>query len=303
MTLSVQLERLNTEAAARAKRERRKANEIKTKTIQRMQLQMIAPTDIGLEHQDFELSFGQDDEYEIMQQDHRKTRRTTMNVVGEDVETSDDDEEARSEEVLDSDEEEKDKKLISLEADMDRMYETYQGKLRERDTKFKVREARKNAEKEEWRGVNKFDDSVSREDEDEEEGGWEAMQAVKFKEDNSSDESSEESGAEDAKTSISRKRVRLEIGGGPKEIKRQRLSLEASNVRRDRNGPTKIWFSQDIFENVVGLDQVSVTGDDSNDTGNYEDCAEGSDLAESVKNVRSVITFTCRMPIVVFFWA
>ncbi|KIJ68338.1 hypothetical protein HYDPIDRAFT_24627, partial [Hydnomerulius pinastri MD-312] len=50
-----ELERLNAEAAAKAKRERRRANEIKTKTIQRMQLQMTAPLDIGLEQNDASL--------------------------------------------------------------------------------------------------------------------------------------------------------------------------------------------------------------------------------------------------------
>lgn len=288
------MERLNTEAAARAKRERRKANEIKSKTIQRMQLQMIAPTDIGMEHQDFELSFGQGDvlRHGIKQQDHCKTPRAAMSVVGQDFETSDDDaeEKAGSEEVLDSDEE-KDKKLASLEAEMERMYETYQGRLRDRDSKFKVREARKNAEKGEWHGINESDDSADQEDEEDEEGGgWEAMQAVKFNEDHSSsDESSDESGAADMKT---RKRARLEVDAGPKGMKRQRLSPETSNVRRETS-TAKIWFSQDIFGNVRGLDQLSDTGDDSDGAEKDEDSAGRSDLAESVKDVSSVTTFTC----------
>jgi len=286
------LGRLNTEAAARAKRERRKANEIKSKTIQRMQLQMIAPTDIGMEHQDFELSFGQDDvlQHEIKQQDHRKTPRAAASVVGQDPETSDSDEEekAGSEEVFDLDEE-KDKKLASLEAEMDRMYETYQGRLRDRDTKFKVREARKNAEKGEWHGINESDDSTDQEDEEDEEGGgWEAMQAVKFNEDHSSsDESSDEFGAADMKTG---KRVRLEVDAGQKGMKRQRLSPETSNVRRETSSTAKIWFSQDIFGNVRGLDQLS---DDSDGAEKDEDSAGRIDLAESVQDVSPITTFTC----------
>ncbi len=259
-----------------------------------MQLQMIAPTDIGMEHQDFELSFGQGDvlQHGIKQQDHCKTPRAAMSVVGQDLETSDDDaeEKAGSEEVLDSDEE-KDKKLASLEAEMERMYETYQGRLRDRDSKFKVREARKNAEKGEWHGINESDDSADQEDEEDEEGGgWEAMQAVKFNEDHSSsDESSDESGAADMKT---RKRARLEVDAGPKGMKRQRLSPETSNVRRETS-TAKIWFSQDIFGNVRGLDQLSDTGDDSDGAEKDEDSAGRSDLAESVKDVSSVTTFTC----------
>src|SRR5882762_2555385 len=60
-----QLERLNAEHAARTKRERRRANEVKTKTIQRMQLQMTAPMDIGMEQHDASLGFGQDDVFDL----------------------------------------------------------------------------------------------------------------------------------------------------------------------------------------------------------------------------------------------
>ncbi|KAL1740567.1 FtsJ-like methyltransferase-domain-containing protein, partial [Schizophyllum fasciatum] len=59
-----ELERLNAEAAARTKRQRRRANEIKTKTIQRMQLQMTAPLDIGMEQADASLG-GQDDFFDL----------------------------------------------------------------------------------------------------------------------------------------------------------------------------------------------------------------------------------------------
>src|ERR1700759_3139720 len=60
-----QLERLNKEATGRAKRARRRANELRTRTIQRMQLQMTAPLDIGLEHQDPALHMGQDDTFDL----------------------------------------------------------------------------------------------------------------------------------------------------------------------------------------------------------------------------------------------
>jgi AdoMet-dependent rRNA methyltransferase SPB1 len=47
------------------KRERRRANEVKTKTIQRMQLQMTAPMDIGMEQHDASLGYGQDDVFDL----------------------------------------------------------------------------------------------------------------------------------------------------------------------------------------------------------------------------------------------
>ena len=55
------MERLNTEVASRVKRERRRANEIKSKTIRRMQLHMTTPLDIGLEQTDLSLRDGLDD--------------------------------------------------------------------------------------------------------------------------------------------------------------------------------------------------------------------------------------------------
>ncbi|CAE6437170.1 unnamed protein product, partial [Rhizoctonia solani] len=47
-----ELQKLTTESAARAKRDRRRANEKRTRTVMRMQLQMTAPLDIGMDFKD-----------------------------------------------------------------------------------------------------------------------------------------------------------------------------------------------------------------------------------------------------------
>lgn len=47
--IAKELENLTKEEAARLKRARRRANEKRTKTIQRMQLNMVIPTEIGME--------------------------------------------------------------------------------------------------------------------------------------------------------------------------------------------------------------------------------------------------------------
>jgi hypothetical protein len=89
-----------------------------------------------------------------------------------------------------------------------------------------------------------------------------------------------------------RKRARLEVDAGSKGMKRRRLSPETSNVRRETSSTAKIWFSQDIFGNVRGLDQLSDAVDDSDGAEKDEDGAERIDLAESVQDVSSIITFT-----------
>ena len=87
-----QLERLNAEAAARAKRERRRANEVKTKTIQRMQLQMTAPLDIGMEQSDLSLR-GQVDIFDLEATEKGLRRKGGASALGDedDGESSEED--------------------------------------------------------------------------------------------------------------------------------------------------------------------------------------------------------------------
>ena len=106
----MQLERFNKEAAARAKRERRRANELKTRNIQRMQLQMTAPMDIGMEQNDLSLR-GQDDIFDLEETAQGLRKKGGILALGDEdgaessggEEPSADDE--VDDEVLDSDEE------------------------------------------------------------------------------------------------------------------------------------------------------------------------------------------------------
>ena len=179
-----QLERLNAEQAARTKRERRRANEVKTKTIQRMQLQMTAPMDIGMEQHDASLGYGQEDVFDLTGAERGMKRKggvTMLTGDGYDMPESDEsgpegDGEGEDEELLDS-EEERERKVAGLEAELDGMYDAYQERLKERDAKFKVtEERRKNGLLEEWHGIQKDSDEDS---ESEEEGGWDKMEEAK----------------------------------------------------------------------------------------------------------------------------
>ncbi|KAF9822007.1 hypothetical protein IEO21_00001 [Rhodonia placenta] len=251
-----ELERLNAEAAARAKRDRRRANEVKTRTIQRMQLQMTAPLDIGLEQSDASLAFGQDDIFDLDGATKAMNSRGGAKRLEEEDDAEDDDEDeggsdAENEDVLDS-EEERERKVEGLQADLDGLYDAYRDRLRERDAKFKVKEARKNNKaREDWYGIAKKDSDD--EDESEEEGGWDKMEETKERlgEDSSSDESDNDEGAP---VRAGQKRPMDSNARGSQQIRKKARTSAASAAppsNSQLNRAAQVWFSQDCF---AGLD-------------------------------------------------
>ncbi|KAI0271345.1 Spb1 C-terminal domain-containing protein [Gloeopeniophorella convolvens] len=254
--MQAELERLNAEATARTKRERRKANEVKRKTIQRMQLRMTAPLDIGLEQSDAALGHGQDDIFDLVY-----TERSAKNGRLLDSADMDEDEEDHSkvepnvdpnDEALDTDEEQ-DRRVQALEDDLDGLYDAYRERLAERDTKFKVREARrKNKQREEWSGIAKdADRDDSDGDDDDEGGGWDEMERRKA---DSDDSDSSSNGDEDDTFSQPSKRRRPRSEAPPRKKARLLTSLEEPKTTSQLSRTTNVWFSQDVFN---GLDDVS----------------------------------------------
>ncbi|KAF9472246.1 FtsJ-domain-containing protein [Pholiota conissans] len=257
-----ELERLNAEVAARVKRERRKANEIKTRAIQRMQLQMTAPLDIGMEQQDATLGLGQDDMFDLDQTSGNTPNNANKPafILDDDgdavVESSDEESQDEGEEVevLNS-EEEKAKKVTGLEAELDGLYDAYRGRLRERDAKFKVKEARrKNSEREAWTGIQ---DSKSGGTESEEEGGWEKLQDAKVNDDSSSDDGSNESDADIPPKSRKRTRVNREFVAQHNKRPRLLSNINPAKPQLSTSATAKVWFAQEIFSEVDGLEDVS----------------------------------------------
>lgn len=253
----MQLERLNAEQAARTKRERRRANEIKTRTIQRMQLQMTAPLDIGLEQADASLALGQEDTFDLGDAEvglrKRGGQRLTRSGADMDSDNEDDEEEDGDEDEDLDDDEDGEKTLGILEDELDGLYENYQDRLRDRDAKFRVKEARlKNAEREEWGGVKEDGSDM---DSDDEEGGYEKMEEAKGESgDSSSDDSDEE---EDEQPSTSKKRSRKPEA--PVDPKRRRLLTKLDNLdaKPSTSQASKVWFSQDIFAGMGNIDDIS----------------------------------------------
>lgn len=227
-----------------------------------MQLQMTAPLDIGLEQQDATLGLGQDDMFDLGQTsaNMHKSKDQTAFVMDDNgdavVESSDEDQEDEGDddEVLDS-EEEKEKKLIGLETELDGLYDAYQGRLRERDAKFKVKEARrKNAEREEWNGIQ---DTKSDGDDSEEEGGWDRTQEAKVNAGNSSSDDS--SDAEEPQPPKGKKRTRVDREFVAQNAKRPRLLSKTnhSTSQPSTSATVKVWFAQDVFSKVDGLENIT----------------------------------------------
>ena len=267
-----QLERLNAESAARTKRQRRRANEVKTRAIQRMQLQMIAPMDIGMEQQDAALGLGQDDIFDLGRTENGLRKSSSARFLTDDngdIIVESDDEEG-DEQVHDTGvmEEEREEQLRNLEVELDGLYDAYQGRLRERDAKFKVNESRrKNAEREGWNGIQEQASDGS----ESEEGGWDGMQNAKF---NDGGSSSEDSDFSDTSSITGHKRKRSENVATNSKRPRLITDLKQPTSSKTSNTAAQIWFSQDVFtglEDLKGLSDSDSTGNAENDDGTSND--------------------------------
>ena len=259
-----QLERLNTEAATRKKHERRKANEVKKRTIQRMQLQMTAPLDIGLDFHDQALGRGQDDILDLEMSRKQLGKESHVELINL-VDDKDDFESDEGENAMDEDDEtldpddEVDKKVDDLEAELDGLHDAYQERMKERDTKYTVKEARrKDKSREEWHGIQQRDSDDD--DSDESEGGYDVVQSAKARvgEDSDSESDPESDHHLDAPfTNGGLKRTRGgDAGVGGRRLKKARTGqLETSRA-------ASMWFDQDVF---AGVDLAVGDGEDESE--------------------------------------
>lgn len=244
-----------------------------------MQLQMIAPLDIGMEQQDAALGIGQEDIFDLGQTENGLRTNSSAQFLTDDnadlIVESDDEEGDEQDRDADVTEEEREEKLRNLEVELDGLYDAYQGRLRERDAKFKVKESRKrNAEREEWYGIQEQASDGS----ESEEGGWDGMQDAKF---NDGSSSSGDSDSEDASSTTGRKRKRSE--NVVTNSKRPRLitDLKRPTSGKTSNTAAQIWFSQDVF---TGLEDQNCLSD-SNGTDNTENDDDTSDDSEDENSV------------------
>lgn len=248
-----------------------------------MQLQMTAPLDIGLDLQDATLHNGQDDIFDLDHAQRELRKKGGIDRLADEtgsVESDSDDEQEAIEDDgagLDS-EEERERAVAGLEDELDGMYDAYQERMKDRDTKYRVKEARrKDKAREEWHGIQKKDSD----DEDSEDGGWEEMEDAKANVDQDS-ESDEESDFEDESADTQqRKRVRTEDSTAPgRQSKKARLSKVVPPVDLQTSRASKVWFDQDIFsgmEPLVSDDEEEEEVPESDDLMEVEEEQDGAD--------------------------
>lgn len=156
LAIQEELRRMRDKESTRDKKERRKENEKKRKEIVRMQMHMTTPMDIGMEQIG---PGGEDSTFSLKRVDRANARDAVVNAREVPVESESEDEDEDEDEESDAEED-------RLERELDTMYERYQDRMDDKDSKLRAKKARKEYETEEWEGFS--EDNKSDEDEDDE---------------------------------------------------------------------------------------------------------------------------------------
>lgn len=280
--MEADIARLKEEEASKKRRDKRKSREKKMKDIQRLQLHMTTPMDIGLERQD---QIGLDDDADFMfdlnevENSSRKGQRLALPDNADDMSDDEDDHLAGQgaidessysggSEVEDEDEDEdEDVKYRDLEANLDLLYDEYQNQKLEKDAKHRVREARKKRDHEagndkEWNGIRNEAEGVDDDGEenvdddvDLEQDGSEVEDAVALSRHNDfSDDSGDETDHEEDRENIpplSNKRKR-DSGSLLQSLQAPKQPLQTSQKSR----AVAMWYDQPVFKGMEGLDSL-----------------------------------------------
>ncbi|PWN49592.1 FtsJ-domain-containing protein [Violaceomyces palustris] len=303
-----ELTRLNEEAARRARKERRRKNEIKQKTIMKMQLQMTTPMDIGMELTDAALQDGSEDFFDLGTAENRSgTKKLGKAPVLDDddgdlIEEDDDntlvssaDPEADENEPV---EDEDGARIQELEGDMDEMYDQYRQRMQERDAKFRAKEARrKDPNREEWHGIREEEDEDGDDSDASSEGGWDVVQKRKEQEetydtddeeDDADDREDEEirrmaAAARKGKKGGGAKRKRTEDDDGSEEEVSRGLvtnleSRQAAALRQTKEAA--VWFDNPLFKELALPELQQPSEDHEEEEEEEEEESEESDEDE-----------------------
>lgn len=243
-----------------------------------------------MEQTDAALGIGQDDVFDLGNAERgMKKRGALAKYVGnkDEADTDSDEDESNEDEdadVVDS-EEEKERKIAGLEAELDGLYDAYKERMTERDAKFKAQEARlKNKHREEWSGIGQkgSDDD----DSDGEEGGWERMAEVKGADD---DSSTDDDSDEEEVMTPGKKRKRI----GPSTLKviskKTRLVTKLDDPKTSL--ATQLWFGQDVFAGVDGLDNIEEDEDAMDE--DEEESVDAQEWKDAVSSLIFLHVYVC----------
>ena len=276
----MELENLSKEEASKRKRAKRKANEKKMKDIHRMQLNMTAPTDIGIDQAgvDGESLFT----IKKIDKDSALTRlqKGDMSVADELAEEgADEDDSIMGGKSLKGRIPQMDQMMLDesdYEDELDRQleddYERYKERKQEKNPKLKAKMARK--EYDEWHG---FDGKNKDKDDD--------MSSDSDDDDDDDDQLQQESSDEDSDIEME------QIGGSSDDdddavpaartIQKRKtgnsllndLGHKAAMEKRTASGlstAASMFFDSDIFEGIDGLDDVEEDDDEEEEQNTSE---------------------------------
>jgi len=277
-----ELARIQNEKALESKRERRRLNEKRTRDVQRMQLQMTTPMDIGIETADGEVFGLQNmDSHDLSSDDDMQYSDgddDSDSPVDTDPEADEDEEELSEDEA----------KLRSLEEGLDLAYDEYQENQLRKDAKKKAREeARRlkhNDDQEaEWTGCNDQHDLAD--DEDDEIGSGDDIEVVrqkrvKFQKGIEEDDDDSDSDGEDVTLQANRivaSRKKQESAAQPFPSKKPKLLVDFKDKKDDTTeaqaSAADLWFDQPVFKALGGVDSL------------LPECSEGSDIDQDESQV------------------
>ncbi|CAG9999936.1 unnamed protein product [Clonostachys byssicola] len=161
LKMQEELQAIKDKEGAKRKRERRKENEKKQREIVRMQLNMVAPMDIGMEESG---PIGEGAMFSLKKLDKsdalRRMSRGRMSILPADEKKEKDSGLGSSGETDDESDDDGDR----LEGELESMYNQYQERKSEADAKYRAKKAREEHNDEEWEGVSvdeKSEDSDS----------------------------------------------------------------------------------------------------------------------------------------------
>ncbi|KAH8664074.1 Spb1 C-terminal domain-containing protein [Xylariales sp. PMI_506] len=218
LKIQEELQALRDRDNAKKKRERRRENEKKQKEIVRMQLNMTAPMDIGMEQTG---PTGPDAMFSLKQVDKSnaasKVAKGRMAIIAENEAKKDRDSGIGSSGETDESDDEEDR----LERELDGLYDEYRERKAATDAKYRAKKARQEHNDDEWEGVSGGEEVSSDDD------GMEFEQ-----------ESSDESEDEDETTSS--KQLLTDLDSTP---------TEAGGLSKRAKG----FFNQGIFKDMPGI--------------------------------------------------
>ncbi|KAL6871647.1 Spb1 C-terminal domain-containing protein [Trichoderma longibrachiatum] len=216
LRIQEELQAMKDNENAKRKREKRKENEQKRREIIRMQLNMMAPMDIGMEESG---PLGEGAMFTLKTID--KTNGMNRFSRGKMIAVPNTETKA-AEETLDASAEaaESDSEEDLLESELNAMYEQYRERKLEADTKYRAKKARKEHKDDEWEGLSGGEDADS--------------DASELKEDDDSSDDDEDDDALPANGFLT------DLDGQAGESQ-DGLSRKAS-----------AFFSQDIFKEITG---------------------------------------------------